>query len=373
MGDWREILMRSLLFSALAVLGLASCADFWGFHNMTGAEPDAGSGPWATPVSPEAGAGAGREAGVEADAGCEGGGCGIPSGTAVLFGGEKRDLSDLNDTWTFDGYTWTLVPFPNPPPAASEDMWSMAALGHEVVLFGGYDAATKWALNETWVFDGSVWRMLQVPNPPPPRSHSAMATFGDRVVLFGGEGYNGALNDTWTFDGAVWTKLDLPQPPRARSGASMVAWEGRLILVGGLWDGPIDGGSVWAKDTWAFDGRRWMQLNAPGLENAESGYLSSLAVQNHRLVLVGGELPDGASTQTWTFEGASWTLLTVPSPRPVDAPMFAYGQDLILFAAGDGPSQQYMDAWRFDGTRWSLQPLSNPPSERSFPHMALIP
>jgi hypothetical protein len=98
----------------------------------------------------------------------------------------------------------------------------MAALGNEVVLFGG-ESARGDDLNDTWAFNGTSWTRLSVSNPPPPRSNGVMATLGHEVVLFGGYDNGRFLPDTWTFDGTRWTRVTAANSPPARQGASMAA------------------------------------------------------------------------------------------------------------------------------------------------------
>ncbi len=96
---------------------------------------------------------------------------------------------------------------------------SMATLGRTVVLFGG-SASVDVPANETWTFDGSTWTAVTSPTAPSPRIAPSMATVGDRVVLFGGYDGSQGLNDTWTFDGASWTEVTTPIAPDARYDAS---------------------------------------------------------------------------------------------------------------------------------------------------------
>ena len=78
-------------------------------------------------------------------------------------------------------------------------------------------------LNDTWAFDGTSWNQVFVSNPPPARDLAVMATLGNQVVLFGGDGYSSALSDTWTFDGTSWTQVPVSNPPPARSLAAIAS------------------------------------------------------------------------------------------------------------------------------------------------------
>jgi N-acetylneuraminic acid mutarotase len=97
----------------------------------------------------------------------------------------------------------------------------MTSLGSTVVLFGGYGAAAS--LNDTWTFNGSTWTEITVATPPAARNGHAMATLGGtRAVLFGG--YDTvALSDTWIFDGTTWTQ-STATGPTARNNQVMAAF-----------------------------------------------------------------------------------------------------------------------------------------------------
>lgn len=125
---------------------------------------------------------------------------------------------------------YTQLSLSNLPPARVGA--TMATLGNEVVLFGGNSGAASSGgdgpyLNDTWIFDGTSWTQVPVSSAPPPREYAAMATLGNEIVLFGGETQAAPLlplnlmNDTWIFDGSNWTQLCVSNPPPARGGAAM--------------------------------------------------------------------------------------------------------------------------------------------------------
>lgn len=144
--------------------------------------------------------------------------------TIVLFG----NVGGPTDTWTFDGSAWkqaaTVGPTGDPQGLSdSRGFAGMATLGNRVILFGGEQDANHF-LNDTWAWDGKSWTQLQPAHQPPARFHPAMATLGSTIVLFGGGGAipNGQplLGDTWTFDGTDWTQAAMTGPS-ARYGYVM--------------------------------------------------------------------------------------------------------------------------------------------------------
>ena len=161
-------------------------------------------------------------------------------GQMVFFGGYGcgQELSNAcNQTWTFDGTNWTqlTITLPtSPPPRMGASMVFDPSL-NQLLLFGGWPGFAP-GMNDTWTFDGSTWTQL-FPATSPPARWSAMMAFdstNNDMVLFGGY-ENSASNDTWTFDGSNWTQQNPPLSPQPRVQGSM-AYDpslGQLVLYGG--------------------------------------------------------------------------------------------------------------------------------------------
>ena len=151
-------------------------------------------------------------------------------------------------------------------------------------------------------------------------------------VLFGGFGPFGrgiiATNTTMTWNGDTWTS-SLSTGPAARGGA-MMAYDpaiGKIVLYGG-WNGA----GTFYSDTWTFDGTTWTQLTptaSPGqLAFGSMSYDTALG----KLVLFGGASTVGA---------APAFRLTNGSPT--------------------GSATTSNQTWTFDGTNWTqLTPTTSP-------------
>src|SRR6266487_5517423 len=82
-----------------------------------------------------------------------------PTGAkVVMFGGFDR-TGYLNDTWTFDGITWSRVATPVAPPRRAAAQMAYDASIQKVVLFGGYNGRNY--LGDTWIWDGKISRWTQ--------------------------------------------------------------------------------------------------------------------------------------------------------------------------------------------------------------------
>ncbi|MFK7742203.1 MAG: kelch repeat-containing protein [Planctomycetota bacterium] len=135
-------------------------------------------------------------------------------GLTVLFGGEDSNGFGSDQTWTFDGSTWTRINQTGvvPPPRTGASLVSILTRS-VVVLFGGRDPATQAILNDTWEHDGTQWREISnvYGGIYPPRADAAFAhdLTRDRILSFGGEIANGGLRqDTWEY-GAQWQRFGL--------------------------------------------------------------------------------------------------------------------------------------------------------------------
>jgi len=147
----------------------------------------------------------------------------------VLFGGSTSEVGtqNLNDTWTFDGTTWTKASPATPPPPRSG-----RRLRRPRRQDGPLRRRRLWRrrrhrplLERDWTFDGTTWTQVQTAVAPSARAFASMAVAGNVLVLFGGIAANGGgfLSDTWTFDGTTWTQSSAAGPTN-RIAAWMAAW-----------------------------------------------------------------------------------------------------------------------------------------------------
>ena len=126
----------------------------------------------------------------------------------------------------------------------------------KVILFGGIDNSGY--LNDTWSFDGSTWTQLH-PSSSPSARYDASMTYDEAtqtLILFGGRNSSDYLSDTWSFNGSTWQNITpLSQSPQARSSASMAyaTSTSTVILFGGTNNNQFD-------DTWSFNGSTWQNV-----------------------------------------------------------------------------------------------------------------
>jgi hypothetical protein len=196
-------------------------------------------------------------------------------------------------TWEWDGGTWTQVSDAGPPAQSEFAAMAYDSLRHRSILFGG--SSVLGTSGDTWSWDGKAWAKLSSTGPPP-RSTPLMAydRYRDRVIVFGGTSASfQPLSDTWEFDGLNWS-LAADAGPLFYNPT--MAWDGRsgtTVLFGAA-------NGVWQPETWRWDGVSWAQIadaGATGRGNAVIVYDST----RQQLVVFGGENGVGFLGDTWTF------------------------------------------------------------------------
>ncbi len=269
----------------------------------------------------------------------------------LLFGGNSLCngcLGYLNDTWVWDGSTWTQRHPKYSPTVRYSGGMAYDSAAFQTVLFGGLGCNAQggctYYLGDTWIWDGSAWHRTQLATHPSARYSFGMAydAARERIVLFGGFTDPGTSNETWTWDGTAWTKQNPAQSPSPMGGLLLAYDRARqqAVLFGTdsstwTWDG-----TTWTKQspahhpslaeyssmtyddamqrvvffgndrtTWAWDGTDWTQLNPPMSPSSRLGESMSYDVARQRVVLFGGNYSPPKS-DTWVFDGTTWTQVS---------------------------------------------------------------
>jgi cysteine-rich repeat protein len=166
----------------------------------------------------------------------------------LLFGGlDGAGGSPLGDMWSHDADGWHAVtPSPLPPARARHAMSYDQRLA-VVVLYGGEGEAG--ALQDTWVFDGSSWtEMSDVPAPlAGPLAVAAFHGARYRVDLFS-EQVDDPADAVGSWTGARWRKSDSIAQVSQSNGFTVSYDSARLesIIFGGETDGTL------SNTTWSY-------------------------------------------------------------------------------------------------------------------------
>jgi hypothetical protein len=229
------------------------------------------------------------------------------------------------------------------------------------LMYGG-----SWSLEDTWYWDGIVWRFMNVGGPPGREFH-AMAHDSQRgvTVLFGGVGppsqvaKESGLGDTWEWDGVNWAVREVPGPP-ARSEHAMTFDSARSVVV--LFAGsaaPVRWQPL--NDTWEWNGTEWTEKGTG--PSPRSSHAMAYDESRGVTVLFGGRgYTENYELQyfgdTWEWDGTTWSLKATegPPPRAYHALGYDESRGVIVLYGGGGPSYKaFGDTWEWDGTSWVRQ------------------
>ena len=275
-----------------------------------------------------------------------GGSTPVDSGRSFVF---------FNDTWAFDGTRWTKL-------GEAGQRLSGAQLAYDTKLnrimsFGGY--ADRMSLPDLRSFDGKDW----LTTGQHPESRAAEPGFvydsrRDRFVTFGGSAGRGStLGDTWELTGTTWSKFAGASPP-GRQGHVMVfdSKRNRVVVFGGAGSGGPGQPPPQFSDTWEFDGTTWTEKRAsgPGPRGAAGAAFDS---KRGVVLIFGGAGPQGFFGDTWSWDGSTWKKLADTGPEPRAMGYLAYDKvrdRMVLFGGRKGwPDGDLNDTWEWDGSKWT--------------------
>lgn len=170
----------------------------------------------------------------------------------VLYGGQLgAGVNGVDETWELDNDTWTqLSPVATPPARLADGMAFHAGIG-QVVMYGGFQVDPFVTVQDTWAFDGTTWTDLSPATTPDMIFTSALVydAARDVLVLIHGATAGFVFNeDVWEFDGTDWVDVTSPSSPLSRQLEAVYDLKrGRVFIFGGD-DGT--GGFITKLDDW---------------------------------------------------------------------------------------------------------------------------
>jgi hypothetical protein len=283
---------------------------------------------------------------------------------AILFGG-VIGTTTVNETWELDttNKSWskiTVAPGTGPIKRSGANMAYLPSHA-KVVMFGGKNLDGTVTLADTWEYDATGWSVYSGPTVPPGRYNGTLTydPMHDSLVLVGGAsgGETTPLTDVWEYKVvatvAGWVEFS-PKFPRERS--TMLAYDsvyGEAMAFAG------DMPPLVAADTWGFDGTRWAELGDVTASPPWRRYHGlTFDSQRKTVVMFGGDLDPGVTNDTyeWTTASRTWTLVSAATKPPARSfPAMAYDPEagVSVVAGGQGPSGDFTDTWEYNGTTWT--------------------
>jgi hypothetical protein len=238
-------------------------------------------------------------------------------------------LESFHGLWSWNGATWNpLLAAAQEPHSISEIVFDTAR-GVAVI----YAASAAQVPGSTWEWNGTTLTLAST-NGPPGRHGCAMAydSTRRRTILYGGhfplQGIEAAY--TWEWDGIAWQVAAAPaQSPLRRTGCA-AAYDAKrqvIVMFGGALG--ITNNSPHFRETWTWDGASWSLASTAG-PSGRSAHQMIYDSRREKVLLFGGT--DGSETggnlglnDLWEWDGTQWSQLTPPTaPLPRYDSGFAY-------------------------------------------------
>ena len=299
-----------------------------------------------------------------------------PLHAVVLFGGYSPLVFPFGDTWLFSNGTWTDVSASllNSPPARWGDRLVWDAADGSLVLFGGRNLTQFF--NDTWTFTGATWNLVPTgPSPSPRAFYEFTYDAADGYVLLYGGGIGNipagsdsawtVFSDTWSYHNGTWTNLSSrvtgAPGPRELAGLAFDHQDGYALLYGGVAQGHPNGPCAPLPYAYTYLNGTWTNISAT--MHASPGALASAAMVyssvDRAVFLFGGTTPASgwcASTSgTYEYTNGSWTNLSgslSPSARDESAAAFDPISNATVLFGGNKEgvtltSGYYNDTWLY--------------------------
>jgi hypothetical protein len=328
-------------------------------------------------------------------------------GYVVLYGGflgtrvtSPTTVGNICDdqTWTFEGRSWTQLEISGPPGLCYPSMTYDASDGY-VLLWGGVETGSSGYgpdSGQTWTYVHGQWSDLNIRGPPANGSTTSPMTYDPsigRVVMFvnypcNGCDQAGTENQTWVYSGGAWAQLSVGVEPTPGwgGGSYSITYDSAdgYVLILGL-GGPstrqygqnqtTQTSPVDINGAWEFTGSSWERA-APLPFNFDVGGSGPPSGDIAYDPAIGRTVVFGSMTQnwrygtdqtipnlnaTWTYIDDQWENATGPEPPIIgdDALAFDAADGYVLLFGGFGPggpnSTLLNDTWIYSTPPFALE------------------
>jgi hypothetical protein len=224
-----------------------------------------------------------------------------------------------------------------------------------LVLYGGRLVDLGKCSQETWEWDGDVWRQKDS-SPPTACDHVKMVYDAARgeSILFGLDPSENRVNETWSWNGTEWKKLNDAGPEsRGHFGFIYDPAHEQILLYGGY-------ASTVTDEFWAWKDGIWQEINFSG-PGTLSHFGMAYDTDSNALYIFGGATSPSTfsslTDKTWVLTGGKWQeLSSVSSPSKRASPAMGYDpmrKRIILYGGFDASQKHLGDTWELDGEMWN--------------------
>ena len=277
----------------------------------------------------------------------------------MVNGGPERGkpADDPLELWGWDGAQWSLIHADENGPAWRN--WPAVAFDSDrdvLVIHGGLQNGSSF--DETWEWDGQTWTRFAVTGPGA-REGALMAYDPARrnMILFGGSTPDLNIHgDTWVWEGGAWTKVsDTGPAPRFPGGTVYDAARQEVLLYSGHFASST-GEFINFDDLWAWDGSAWKEKTVDGSTPGHRTHAGFVFDPLKEQVLLMGSGSDTFMSDVWAWDGSQWKEVPASNIPARSGHNVAYDparDRFVLFGGVDRPGGKALgDTWEWDRSNW---------------------
>ncbi len=279
----------------------------------------------------------------------------------LIFGGKNGTNSYLSDTWFYRDETWQKIDTPSAPTARRFPGAAFDPIRDRVVLFGGSFSVqdpklvtpTITNLYDTWEFDGTTWTRRSEAGPTLVSPTLAYDETRNEVVMLGEDDKGATKMFRWNGGSGAWEPVTPTTLPACVGGAAMT-WEPTDQAV--LFTGGLCANGTITDSTYEWDGTDWTALT---ILSSQGGVFSHAMtwdrLRNNAVLFGGASSVNLYRSTTYLFTALLW-LPAGASSSPAPRSLAVFERDpvrnVIWMYGGVNESQTFTDFWKYANGRW---------------------
>ena len=256
--------------------------------------------------------------------------------------------------WGWDGMQWQRVT-QGGPPARILGGSAYDEKRNVLILYGGRPIDLGKCNQETWEWDGKTWTQ-KVVTPPTACDHVKMvydAASGESILFSGLDPSENLINETWSWNGEEWKKLsDTGPESRGHFGFVYDPGHEQTLLYGGY-------ASTVTDEFWVWKDNAWQEVYFPG-PGPLSHFGMAYDTDSNALYIFGGAISSSTfsslTDKTWILREGSWRELAPEnSPSRRGAPSMGFDpirKRIVVYGGFDSNRNNLADTWEWDGQQW---------------------
>ena len=294
-------------------------------------------------------------------------------GRIVLFGGRAQvgtaagEIRTLRDTWIYDNGDWTELAPPVAPSARQLGAMAYDSVRDRMVLYGGFDVEadglTAIQKNDTWEFDGATWTQVGDESVKVSRPTMAFDAARNQMIMLGIDAESKTVMYRFDVPTKTWVKLTPEKLLDCASDSSMVyqSHNNTILSFGGLC-------ASFVAKTWEWNGTAWNEIKTDTVDRLVATGLAYDTLRATAVLYGGSEVGSAIPRSTTSlYRNNNWSpvlLTTRPSPRS----LFTFvhdpaNQSAWLFGGLNEYSNGYLgDLWGLRNGQWFQKVAKDTPT-----------